>query len=84
MYIVCFVGDFAICKDEHGNVINIPRNKLINYKIGDYIDDPNMSKINKSINTDKKEKEEYEIYDDVIIELGFISHNHKGKKNNKK
>lgn len=82
MYVVCFVGDFAICKDEQGNVINIPRNKLINYKTGDYINDPNIYKTNESINSDKKENEEYEIYDDVIIELGFISH--KGKKNNKK
>lgn len=60
--IVCYVGDYAICKKENGDVCNILKSDVVSFNIGDIVYINDEGKIQ-----DKEIKEKYYICDDVIV-----------------
>ncbi|MBU5482716.1 hypothetical protein KQI86_00175 [Clostridium sp. MSJ-11] len=71
--IVCFIGDYAICKNEEtGEVFNINSKELKDIKEGDKV-----SFVNGSYIKEEKEKQidwnKCYIYDDVIIEMDDLT-----------
>lgn len=72
--IVCFVGDYAICKNnESGEVFNVNIKNIQNGNEGDYIvvtEQGVIVKYNKKEKYGKNNKfEDCYIYDDVLIEI---------------
>ncbi len=63
--IVCYVGDYVICKKENGDVFNLPKEKVLDCKTGDVIDITKDGEIEKEEKEGKEEK--YYICDDVVI-----------------
>jgi hypothetical protein len=61
--IVCYVGDYVICKKENGDVFNLPKEKVVDFKVGDVIDITKDGKIEK----EEEKEEKYYICDDVVI-----------------
>lgn len=81
MYIVCFVGDYGICTDSNNNVINIHRSKLRGYEVGDKIPHDIVAESVKANDKDSLDvfgendnlvsKNDFYVFDDVIIELNL-------------
>ncbi|AKN32462.1 hypothetical protein Ccar_17005 [Clostridium carboxidivorans P7] len=64
--IVCYVNDYAICKDESGEIFNLEKEKVDGFKEGDVI---NMSEDGEIVKDEEtvEDEEKYYICDDVVI-----------------
>lgn len=64
--IVCYVNDYAICKDDNGEIFNLPKEKVSCFKEGDVI---NMGEDGEVVKDGEiaEDEEKYYICDDVVI-----------------
>ncbi|NMM61223.1 hypothetical protein HBE96_00600 [Clostridium sp. P21] len=61
--IICFVGDYAICKNQDGYIFNVLKEKVDDFNIGDIIDMTEDGEIVEK----EEEEEKYYVCDDVVI-----------------